>query len=221
MPAAARGFENTGTTHPFPLQTCSSTVTNKRTNNKLMTGVSKIIRLPATIFFSYNTIYIFINLARSIEPHLLCLQNEMSPICQSSLLISSSVLILFLATQRMIATTTAFTLSSPNQIPLISTFSPRTLFAAKSDSDNNDDKEPIIHQPPTEPGSHSELMYALGVNLARQLGDIRPLVENGEELTLVAKGLLDTVIGRLSEEGQVTLLQRRRNDLNTMITERA
>jgi hypothetical protein len=95
------------------------------------------------------------------------------------------------------------------------------LFAAKSDSDNNDDKEPIIHQPPTEPGSHSELMYALGVNLARQLGDIRPLVENGEELTLVAKGLLDTVIGRLSEEGQVTLLQRRRNDLNTMITERA
>jgi len=64
-------------------------------------------------------------------------------------------------------------------------------------------------------------MYTLGVNLARQLGDIRPLVENGEELTLVAKGLLDTVIGRLSEEGQVALLQSRRNDLNAMITERA
>ena len=86
---------------------------------------------------------------------------------------------------------------------------------------NEDGREPIIDQAPTEPGSHSELMYALGVNLARQLGDIRPLVENGQELTFVAKGLLDTVVGRLSEEGQVTLLQRRRNDLNQMITERA
>ena len=56
---------------------------------------------------------------------------------------------------------------------------------------------------------------------ARQLGDIRPLVENGEELTYVAKGLLDTVVGRLSEEGQLNLLQSRKVDLNTMITERA
>jgi len=64
-------------------------------------------------------------------------------------------------------------------------------------------------------------MYALGVNLARQLGDIKPLVNNGEELTQVARGLLDAVIGRLSEEGQVVLLKARTADLNAMITERA
>jgi hypothetical protein len=64
-------------------------------------------------------------------------------------------------------------------------------------------------------------MYALGVNLARQLGDVRPLVADGEELASVAKGLLDTVIGRLSDEGQRTLLGRRGMDLNELITERA
>lgn len=64
-------------------------------------------------------------------------------------------------------------------------------------------------------------MYALGVNLARQLGDVRPLVENGEELTFVAKGLLDAVVGRLSEEGQTELLKERGKDLNAIITERA
>jgi hypothetical protein len=64
-------------------------------------------------------------------------------------------------------------------------------------------------------------MYSLGVNLARQLGDIRPLVETGEELTFLAKGMLDTVVGRLSEDGQVDLLQRRKADLNALITQRA
>lgn len=88
-------------------------------------------------------------------------------------------------------------------------------------SEDPNRKEPTIDKPPTEPGSHEELMYTLGVNLARQLGDIRPLVENGEELTFVAKGLLDAVIGRLSEEGQVALLSSRRSDLNTLITLRA
>ena len=83
------------------------------------------------------------------------------------------------------------------------------------------DKEPIISKAPVDPGTHEELMYSLGVNLARQLGDIRPLVENGEELTYVAKGLLDTVVGRLSEEGQVELLSSRKQDLNTLITTRA
>lgn len=72
-----------------------------------------------------------------------------------------------------------------------------------------------------EPGSHDELMYALGVNLARQLGDVRPLVENGDELASVAKGLLDTVIGRLSEDGQRALLSQRGEDLNQIISERA
>jgi hypothetical protein len=41
---------------------------------------------------------------------------------------------------------------------------------------------------PIEEGSHDELMYALGINLARQLGDIRPLVETPEEMTQVARG---------------------------------
>ena len=45
-------------------------------------------------------------------------------------------------------------------------------------------------------------MYALGVNLARQLGDIRPLVENSQELTQLARGLLDAAVGKLDEEGQ-------------------
>jgi FKBP-type peptidyl-prolyl cis-trans isomerase FklB len=87
---------------------------------------------------------------------------------------------------------------------------------------SSDEKEPIISKAPTEGFSaHEELMYALGVNLARQLGDIRPLVENGEELTYVAKGLLDAVVGRLNEEGQVTLLQNRQVELNELITDRA
>jgi hypothetical protein len=81
--------------------------------------------------------------------------------------------------------------------------------------------EPMVDITPMEPGSHDELMYALGVNLARQLGDVRPLVENGEELASVAKGLLDTVIGRLSEDGQRNLLSQRGSDLNALITGRA
>jgi FKBP-type peptidyl-prolyl cis-trans isomerase len=64
-------------------------------------------------------------------------------------------------------------------------------------------------------------MYTLGVNLARQLGDVRPLVQSGEELASVAKGLLDTVIGRLSEDGQRQMLAQRGQDLNTLITGRA
>jgi FKBP-type peptidyl-prolyl cis-trans isomerase len=64
-------------------------------------------------------------------------------------------------------------------------------------------------------------MYALGVNLARQLGDVRPLVENSDELTQLARGLLDTVVGKLDDEGQRSLLGRRGEDLNNIIVERA
>lgn len=74
---------------------------------------------------------------------------------------------------------------------------------------------------PIEEGSHDELMYALGVNLARQLGDVRPLVENSEELTQVARGLLDTVVGKFDDESQRSLLARRGDDLNKIIVERA
>ena len=64
-------------------------------------------------------------------------------------------------------------------------------------------------------------MYALGVNLARQLGDVRPLVENSEELTQLARGLLDTVVGKIDDEDQRALLGRRGDDLNKVIVERA
>ena len=79
----------------------------------------------------------------------------------------------------------------------------------------------VLQRPEIEPGSHEELMYTLGVNLARQLGDIRPLVEDGDELALVAKGLLDTVVGRLTEDGQKSLLASRGRDLNNLISDRA
>ena len=91
---------------------------------------------------------------------------------------------------------------------------------AASESSSDERVKPS-GESPMEPGTHEELMYALGVNLARQLGDVRPLVDNGDELANVAKGLLDTVIGRLTAEGQEGLLARRGQDLNTIIQERA
>jgi len=100
----------------------------------------------------------------------------------------------------------------------ISTITLASVATAENDPER---KEPVITRAHTEPNSHEDLMYALGVNLARQLGDIRPLVNNGEELTYVAKGLLDAVVGRLSEEGQLALLKDRKEDINNLITERA
>lgn len=90
-----------------------------------------------------------------------------------------------------------------------------------SESTTEDQRVANIEDPPVEEGSQDELMYSLGVNLARQLGDIRPLVHTGEELAAVAKGLLDTVIGRLTEDGQRELLARRGVELNELITTRA
>jgi hypothetical protein len=90
-----------------------------------------------------------------------------------------------------------------------------------SDSTTEEGQVANIEEPPVEEGTQDELMYALGVNLARQLGDIRPLVHTGEELAAVAKGLLDTVIGRLTEDGQRELLARRGVELNELITTRA
>mmetsp|Transcript_22777 Transcript_22777/g.25370 ORF Transcript_22777/g.25370 Transcript_22777/m.25370 type:complete len:362 (+) Transcript_22777:82-1167(+) len=82
---------------------------------------------------------------------------------------------------------------------------------------NNDETNQIR----VEPGTHDELMYSLGVNLARQLGDIRPLVESGEELAQVAKGLLDTVVGRLNDDGQRLLLSKRGKELDQLILSRS
>lgn len=100
---------------------------------------------------------------------------------------------------------------------------PGSLFRPSSTQRFAEEKEKVgnVATSPYESGSHDELMYCLGVNLARQLGDIRPLVEDGEELAVLAKGLLDTVIGRLTEDGQRALLATRGKDLNDLITDRA
>lgn len=79
----------------------------------------------------------------------------------------------------------------------------------------------ITYTLPFDEESHEELMYALGVNLARQLGDIRPLVEDGVELTQVAKGILDCVVGRLEDTAQRDVLARRGEELNALIVSRA
>ena len=91
----------------------------------------------------------------------------------------------------------------------------------KKDEGRSEETQGVIDEPPVDPDTHDELMYALGVNLARQLGDVRPLVESGDELAKVAKGLLDTVVGRLSDEGQQQLLAKRRKDLNELVQVRA
>jgi hypothetical protein len=108
----------------------------------------------------------------------------------------------------------------------IATTSTVTLYASEeAQSSSSQQSSPrntnLSTKPPVEPGSHQELMYTLGVNLARQLGDIRPLVEDGDELAQVAKGLLDTVVGRLTEDGQKALLASRGKDLNALISDRA
>lgn len=140
----------------------------------------------------------------------------------------------------------AFSLSTQSRIPVSTTITTTTIYEIKerwskqtsdrrrrwaitatrsdaSDETTNDEKLNNISKPPDNimAGSQDELMYALGVNLARQLGDITPLVENGSELAQVAKGLLDTIVGRLTEEGQRELLLRRGTELNAMIMERA
>jgi hypothetical protein len=107
-------------------------------------------------------------------------------------------------------------------VPIHTRVPPRMFRMAADGTPDNDDRATELIKPDgVEEGSHAELMYTLGVNLARQLGDVRPLVENGEELAQVARGLLDTVIGRFEQEGQRALLARRGAELNELITYRA
>lgn len=140
---------------------------------------------------------------------------------QSSILIVATAAVLILS---IIPSTSAFTTSQllsskHHHTHYDSTSTPTTaLFAEESTTINTE--QPLATKK-IEEGSHDELMYALGVNLARQLGDIRPLVENSEELTQVARGLLDTAVGKLDEEDQRVLLGRRGDDLNNIIVERA
>jgi hypothetical protein len=126
---------------------------------------------------------------------------------------------------------------------------PHTLMAS---TDSSTGSIPL----PTEPTNNESLsqssqpddvlMYVLGVNLARQLGDIRPLLisptddtddddenENGDsskqqrqqqyakELSQVTAGIVDTLIGRVNEQQQIVLLQQHGNALNALIQERA
>jgi len=119
-----------------------------------------------------------------------------------------------------LSTSTAFTsvhLSSTHQSPQNNKHA-SFLFAEESSSPS-----PSVQMATKsiEEGSHDELMYALGVNLARQLGDVRPLVETSEELTQLARGLLDTVVGKFDDEAQRSLLGRRGEDLNKIIVDRA
>lgn len=139
---------------------------------------------------------------------------------QSLIIIVATAAVLILS---IIPSTSAFTtsqlISSKHHTHYDSTSTPTTaLFAEESTTINTE--QPLATKK-IEEGSHDELMYALGVNLARQLGDIRPLVENSEELTQVARGLLDTAVGKLDEEDQRVLLGRRGDDLNNIIVERA
>jgi len=115
--------------------------------------------------------------------------------------------------------------SVSNNINIIST-------NTKLNSSNDPDEEiPVLEDEatsasepyviPYEENSDDELIYTLGVNLARQLGDVRPLCEDNNELAIVAKGLLDAIIGRIEDDEQKILLKRRGTDLNELITERA
>jgi len=70
-------------------------------------------------------------------------------------------------------------------------------------------------------GSHEELLYALGVNLGRQLDDIRPLVAGSAELNNMAKGIIDVVLGRLDEPSQANLLMKRKDDINELLMSRS
>ncbi|KAL3792643.1 hypothetical protein ACHAW5_005097 [Stephanodiscus triporus] len=120
-----------------------------------------------------------------------------------------------------LSTASAFTTASNRFLSTISKNKhASSIFAEESMSSSASSAGPLATKP-IEEGSHDELMYALGVNLARQLGDIRPLVENSQELTQLARGLLDAAVGKLNEEDQMKLLGRRGDDLNKIIIERA
>lgn len=150
------------------------------------------------------------------------------------MILSNRLIIVTVLLQQLCLYTTAFTPSHPANKFL---FNKKKMTGSESVSvvsmsDDNDAGDATMKdssssgddengEPRVEPGSHDELMYTLGVNLARQLGDIRPLVENGEELSQVAKGLLDTVVGRLDDDGQRLLLAKRGKELDAIIVERA
>lgn len=108
-----------------------------------------------------------------------------------------------------------------SSLPFRTTSYFHALHESSSNSQNAPEDVKSSGVAPFEPGSHQELMYTLGVNLARQLGDISPLVENGEELSNVAKGVLDVIVGRIDEVQQAKLLVANKERLNSLLLERS
>ena len=123
----------------------------------------------------------------------------------------------------------------PNRVPS-SLF--RCILTASTSADASSlpnselDKNESTGNSPQIQQQHYELMYVLGVNLARQLGDIRPLLASpdesedskqlyGMELSQVAAGIVDTIIGRIDERQQAALLQQHGSALNALIQDRA
>lgn len=117
---------------------------------------------------------------------------------------------------KVIVPTTAATntLINKNHLVVLRSTTPEENSAQTEETENS-------YTIPYEENSHEELIYTLGINLARQLGDVRPLVEDGTELSMVAKGILDALVGRIEDKDQRALLARRKNDLNALVTERA
>lgn len=132
-------------------------------------------------------------------------------------IVISLALVVVSTSMRSVASFTAIQL---NLSPTLNQPSSSCIFAEESASSNNQ-SDKLYATKSIQEGSHDELMYTLGVNLARQLGDVRPLVENSEELTHLARGLLDAIVGKLEDADQMKLLARRGEDLNNVILERA
>ena len=128
------------------------------------------------------------------------------------------------STLNVVAFSASQLLLSPSQPSKSNTYRASSIFAESTSSSSSTSSSPpekLYATKPIEEGSHDELMYTLGVNLARQLGDVRPLVETSEELTHLARGLLDAIVGKIDDADQMKLLARRGEDLNNIILERA
>lgn len=106
-----------------------------------------------------------------------------------------------------------------------------TLMASTDTTSNllpNHEVGDMDSEPRQSPSPQDAVMYVMGVNLARQLGDIRPLLVSPDEtkqyvqeLSQVTAGIVDTLIGRVDEAQQIALLQQHGNALNALIQERA
>lgn len=97
----------------------------------------------------------------------------------------------------------------------------RRVLAASTSSSAETEKDASEAATDEEITIDDELMYAMGINLGRQLGDIRPLVNDSEELTQLAKGLLDYFVGKLDDEDATELLRKRGKELDKLVVERA